>query len=106
MVRACAANFEMRICGNNARFTMRVVEFYARDSGYMSLEKRYVGEGQSEIEPSPSNHQIWDALGRSEIEASREANVRTFEYQSETFGTKELHRGRVPAVGGLANTSE
>jgi hypothetical protein len=96
LVRACAADFEMGICGNDARFTTRDVEFYARDLGYMSFEKRDVGEGRSEIvkRRTPA------------IQLSREANVEAFKYRSETSRMKELHRGRIPSVAGLSNTSE
>jgi len=70
MVRACAAGVEQGDHGNDARFQLRDAELYAIHAGYMSIEGVDVGSvagQQSDVEVSPSDHDVRAALDGSNL---------------------------------------
>ena len=85
MVRACAAGVERKDYGNNARFMMRDVATFAKDSGHLSVEGGNIAEGQTDVEPAESDYDIWDALAGSDIVKERTA---VFEAKDNKFATE------------------
>lgn len=74
-MRACAAGIGMKDRGNDADCMVRDVEFLARHSGHMNVGGADTAGPRSEVEAPPSDHEIWDALGRSGIVKRRTAAI-------------------------------
>lgn len=60
-MRACAAGIEMKYRVNDVRFMMKDVQFWARDSWYMSIGYGGTAKGPSEVDASPADHDTLEA---------------------------------------------